>query len=65
MDGKPERLLLPYDEARAALGGISRTTLWQLVNQGQIVRVNVGRRGFITAKSIDAYIDRLTAVASA
>jgi hypothetical protein len=65
MEVEPNRLLLPYDEARSALGGIGRTTLWELVNRGEITRVNVGRRGFITAKSIAAYVDRLSASASA
>lgn len=60
MDPESTRLLLPYDEARIALGGIGRTTLWELVNRSEIVRVNVGRRGFITAKSIAAYVDRLS-----
>lgn len=60
-----QRLLLPYDEAMAKLGGIGRTTLWELVNRGELVRVNVGRRGFITAKSLAAYVDRLSHAASA
>lgn len=64
MNGEVDRLLLPYSEAMVALGGISRTTLWELVNRGEVVRVNIGSRGFITAKSIAAYVDRLTAAAS-
>lgn len=60
-----QRLLLPYEEAQAKLGGIGRTTLWELVNRGQLVRVNVGRRAFITAKSLAAYVDRLSAAATA
>jgi hypothetical protein len=64
MDGEPDRLIVPYDEARSILGGISRTTLWELVNRGEVTRVNVGRRGFITAKSIAAYVDRLTEAAA-
>lgn len=64
MDGEPKRLLLPYDEARDKLGGISRTTLWELVNRGELIRVNVGRRGFITTKSVAAYVDRITAAAA-
>ncbi|KUI13459.1 hypothetical protein AU191_16855 [Mycolicibacterium acapulense] len=64
MSGEVDRLLVPYGEAMAALGGISRTTLWELVNRGEVVRVNIGSRGFITAKSIAAYVDRLTAAAS-
>lgn len=65
MDREPTRLLLPYDDARVTLGGIGRTTLWELVNRGELVRVNVGRRGFITAKSIAAYVDRLSGSATA
>ena len=59
------RLLLPYDDARITLGGIGRTTLWELVERGELVRVNIGRRGFITAKSIAAYVDRLAEAATA
>jgi hypothetical protein len=55
-----KRLLLPYHEARAALGGIGRTTLWQLIASGQLVKVNIGRRGFITAESIAAYVNSLS-----
>jgi hypothetical protein len=55
-----KRLLLPYDEARAALGGIGRTTLWELITSGQLVKVNIGRRGFITAESIAAYVNSLS-----
>jgi hypothetical protein len=60
-----DRLLVPVPEACAALGGISRTTLWELVNRGEVIRVRVGRRSFVTAKSIAAYVDRLTEAASA
>lgn len=65
MNTDSDRLLLPYPEAMAALGGISRTTLWELVNSGELVRVKIGARGFITAKSIAGYVDRLTAAATA
>jgi excisionase family DNA binding protein len=51
----------PEGSARAALGGVSRTTIYDLINRGELAHVNIGRRGFITAASIDAYIERLTA----
>lgn len=60
---KEDRLLLPYSDAQNALGGIGRTTLWELVRDGHLVKVSIGRRGFITAKSIAAYVDRLTEAA--
>jgi hypothetical protein len=65
MDIETDRLLIPYDDARIALGGIGRTTLYELIDSGQIVRVNIGRRGFITAKSLAVYVDSLSEAASA
>jgi len=59
------RLLIPIPDAQTDLGGISRPTVYNLVNRGELVKVNIGRRGFITAESIAAYVDRLTAAASA
>lgn len=59
------RLLVPYGETRTALGGIGRSTLHLLINDGQLTRVHIGARSFITRASIDAYIARLTAAAAA
>jgi hypothetical protein len=64
MDGS-DRLLVPYDEAMRVLGGIGKTTFFQLKQTRQIEQVKIGRRGFITAKSIAAYVDRLSQAASA
>ena len=57
-------LLLDFPEARTALGGIGRTTLYELVNSHQLTAAKIGRRSFITRASIEAYVDRLTATAS-
>ena len=46
--------------ARAALGGIGHTTLYDLINKGELQKVNLGRRSFIVTESLDALIDRLT-----
>ena len=45
--------------ARDALGGVCRATIYGLVNRGELVKVNLGRRAFITADSLEAYIERL------
>ncbi|WP_237394300.1 helix-turn-helix domain-containing protein [Mycobacterium paraintracellulare] len=37
------------------------TTVYKLIANGELVKVNIGRRGFITRKSIEAYVDRLAA----
>ena len=66
MDNTPDdRLLVPIPEPCSRLGGISRTMMYELIDRGDLVKVNIGRRGFITAKSIAAYVDRLTAAATA
>lgn len=57
------RLLMPYTDAMRALGGIGRTTLFELINGGQLERVNIGRRGFITTRSLTAYVDSLSETA--
>jgi len=60
MESLTGRLLMPYAEVTRALGGIGRTTLFELINGGQLERVNIGRRGFITARSLAAYVDSLS-----
>lgn len=59
------RLLIDHGEAMRKLGGIGRTTFYQLINDGEIEQVHIGRRGFITAKSLAAYVDRLSQPVSA
>ncbi len=51
--------LLAIPEARRLLGGIGLTKIYALINDGEITKVNIGRRGFITAKSLAAFVDRL------
>ena len=51
--------LLSIQEACKSLGGIARSTLYELVNRGELEKVNIGRRGAITAASVSRYIERL------
>jgi hypothetical protein len=53
------RLLVPGPEARHQLGGIGNTKYCELINQGHLQRVNIGRRSFVTAESLHAYVERL------
>jgi predicted DNA-binding transcriptional regulator AlpA len=56
--------LVSMQEAREEwLGGIGRTTVYELIKRGELVKVNIGRRGFVTSESLAAYVDRLTAAA--
>jgi hypothetical protein len=47
-------------DARAELGGIGHTTIYDLINRRELVKVNIGRRSFITAESLAAYVDSLS-----
>jgi predicted DNA-binding transcriptional regulator AlpA len=59
-DSKRPPLLLSIPGACEALGGLGRTTLWQLAKDGELTQVKIGRRSFITVKSIEAYVNRLS-----
>lgn len=58
------RLLVPYDESRHRLGDIGRTKFYELIEQKELTRVSIGRRGFITAESLEAYVQRPSETAS-
>jgi len=60
MDTAAKRLV-SIPEARQLLGGIGHTTVYELIKRSEIVKVNIGRRGFITSESLEAYMDRLSA----
>lgn len=57
MDSSP--LLISVNEALHKLG-IGRTTLYSLIDQGELEQVHIGRRALITTKSIEAYVSRLS-----
>lgn len=57
------RLIVPIPDTQHKLGGIGKTKLYDLVNSGDLTKVNIGRRGFITRKSIEAYVDRIAGIA--
>lgn len=52
--------LVPIEDAQRELGGIGRTTLYELIDQGHLVRCRIGRRAFITGDSIAAFISSIT-----
>lgn len=47
----PDRLL-SIEEARAALGGVSRSTLYQEIRAGRLRTVRVGRRRLVPSSAI-------------
>jgi excisionase family DNA binding protein len=40
------------------LGGISRTTFYALVKEGELSLVKIGRRSFVHAEEIDDFLKR-------
>ncbi|WP_285033880.1 helix-turn-helix domain-containing protein [Mycolicibacterium sp. lyk4-40-TYG-92] len=57
--GSDTELLVTVEEAQRRLGGISKPTLYKRIAAGQIVKVNIGRRVFVTVESLTAYVDLL------
>lgn len=64
MDITQGQLLVAVPKARAVLGGIGHTTIYELFKTGQLQRVNIGRRAFVTAKSLEEYVSRLEEAAA-
>jgi excisionase family DNA binding protein len=53
-----ERRLISVAEAREWLGGISRTTLYALVKEGELSLVKIGRRSFVQVEELDDFVKR-------
>jgi excisionase family DNA binding protein len=51
-----ERELYNIEDARFLLGGISRMLIYELLNSGELSSVVIGRRRFIPATAISAFI---------
>ena len=51
--------LVSMPDSSKLLGGIGRTMLYQLIRRGEVTRVKLGARSFITADSLANYLDRL------
>lgn len=44
------------DDVPGELGGISRSKLYEEVASGRLKTVNIGRRRFVAADDLDAYV---------
>lgn len=54
------RELYSIEEARSLLGGISRMTIYELLNGGELASLVIGRRRFIPAGAIATFIATTT-----
>ncbi|SFO14714.1 DNA binding domain-containing protein, excisionase family [Actinomadura madurae] len=53
-----ERKLIPWwPDAGEALGGISRTTTYELIRSGELPSVTIGRRRFVAVADLDAFVE--------
>ena len=51
-----DRELYSIEDARFLLGGIARKTIYDLLNDGELASVLIGRRRFIPAAAITTFI---------
>ena len=58
-DTDNDQLLTSGPDARRKLGGLGWTKFCELMNDGELERVNIGRRSFVTTASLHAYVVRL------
>lgn len=54
-----QRLLVPISGACEQLGGVSRSTIYKLIEAEEIDLVHIGRRSFVTGESLTSYVERL------
>lgn len=53
----PEPRLLSIPDAATYLGGIDTDMIHKLAKEGNLTKVKIGRRSFITRESADALVD--------
>ena len=51
-------LLASIADTQKRLGDIGRTYVYELINQGELEVVKLGRRSFVLVESIDKYVER-------
>jgi len=55
---KHMRHLMPVKEAQQQLGGISPTTFYALVKDGELSLIKIGRRSFVHSEELDDFLTR-------
>ena len=59
-----DRTLFSITEARVMLGGICRNTIYDLMRNGELARVVIGARRFVSREAISAFIAKSTTTTS-
>jgi excisionase family DNA binding protein len=55
----PQRLIHSVPQSRERLGGLSRSSLYELIARGELELVKIGRRSFITEDSLQRFVSQL------
>ncbi len=55
------RILNSIPQSRERLGGVSRSTIYELIGKGELKVVKIGRRSFIPEDSIQSFAEKLGA----
>ena len=53
-----QRLLYSLEQASEVLGGLGRTSIFELIKAGEIKVVRIGRRTFISEKALTDFVQR-------
>lgn len=53
-----ERRLFPVEEAAHYIG-ISKRSMWQLIKDGEVLKVTIRSRTLVDRADLDAYIERI------
>ncbi len=59
-----EPLLYDVPTASRLLGGLGRTSVYKLMQEGQLRAIKIGKRTFLTDAELKRYVDSLQAVAA-
>lgn len=54
-----DSILFSIQQTRERPGGISRSTLYNLLSRGELRLVKIGRRSFITSESLQDFVRTL------
>ncbi|MGN6199113.1 helix-turn-helix domain-containing protein [Humibacter sp.] len=58
------RLLHPIPEVAQVLGGMSRSTIYELFDSGALKRVKVGTRVYVTHEELERFVASLSAISA-
>lgn len=65
MKSNEVKLIPWWPDAGHALGGLGRTSVYQLIKSGELPTVTVGRRRFVAVQDLDEFVEQRRTAARA